>query len=66
MFACDKRGPGVILRGVWPPIPIEEWQLTMDPRKSEEFRKKWKEDVKATLRELDGSVGSLDQTTKKQ
>ena len=30
-FVCDKRGPGVIVSGVWPPIPIDEWQLTMDP-----------------------------------
>ena len=41
MFVCDKRGPGVIVSGVWPPIPIDKWQLTMDPRKVEEFRKKW-------------------------
>ena len=65
-FVCDKRGPGVIVSGVWPPIPIDEWQLTMDPRKVEEFRKKWKKDMKAPLRELDGSVGSLDQGTKSQ
>ena len=32
----------------------------------EEFRKKWKKDVKAALRELDGSVKSLDQATKTQ
>ena len=66
MFVCDKRGPIVIVSGVWPPIPIDEWQLTMDPRKVEEFRKKWKKDMKATLRELDGSVGSPDQGTKSQ
>ena len=42
MFVCEKRGPVVIVSGVWPPIPIDEWQLTMDPRKVEEFRKKWK------------------------
>ena len=66
MFVCDKRGPSVIVSGVWPPIPIDEWQLTMDPRKVEEFRKKWKKDMKAALRELDGSVGSQDQGTKSQ
>ena len=66
MFVCDKRGPGVIVSGVWQPIPIDEWQLTMDPRKVEEFRKKWKKDMKAALRELDGSVGSPDQETKSQ
>ena len=66
MFVCDKRGPGVTVSGVWPPIPIDEWQLTMDPRKVEEFRKKWKKDMKAALRELDGSVGSPDQGTKSQ
>ena len=64
MFVCDKRGSGVIVSGVWPPIPIYEWQLTMDPRKMKEFRKKWKKDMKAALRELDGSVGSPDQVTK--
>ena len=66
MFVCDKCGPGVILSGVWLLIPIDEWQLTMDPRKVEEFRKKWKKDMKAALRELDGSVGSPDQGTKSQ
>ena len=66
MFFCDKRGRDVIVSGVWPPIPIDKWQLTMDPRKVEEFRKKWKKDMKAALRELDGSVGSLDQATKTQ
>ena len=66
MFVCDKRGPSVIVSGVWPPIPIEEWQLTMDPRKVEEFRKKWKKDMKAALRELDGSPGGPDQGTKSQ
>ena len=66
MFVCDKRGPGEIVNGVRPPIPIDEWQLTMDPRKVEEFRKKWKKDMKAALRELDGSVGSPDQGTKSQ
>ena len=66
MFVCDKRGPGVIVSGVWPPIPIDEWQLTMDPRKVEEFKKKWKKDMKAALRELDWSVGSPDQVTKTQ
>ena len=66
MFVCDKRGSGVILSGVWPPIPIDEWQLTIAPRKVEEFRKKWKKDMKAALRELDGSVGSPDQGTKTQ
>ena len=38
----------------------------MDPRKVEEFRKKWKKDMKAALRELDGSVGSPDQGRKLQ
>ena len=66
MSVHDKRGPGVIVSGVWPPIPIDEWQLTMDPRKVEEFTKKWKKDMKAALRELDGSVGSPDQGTKSQ
>ena len=66
MLVCDKRGPGVIVSGVWPPIPIDEWQLTMPPRKAEEFRKKWKKDMRAALRELDGSVGSPDQVTKMQ
>ena len=61
MFRCQKRGPDVIVSGMWPPIPIDEWQLTMDPRKLEEFSKKWKKDMEATLRELDGSVGSSDQ-----
>ena len=32
----------------------------------EEIRKKWKKDMKAALRELDGSVGSPDQGTKSQ
>ena len=32
----------------------------------EEFRKKWKKDMKAALRELDGSVGSPDQATTPQ
>ena len=66
MFVCDKCGPSVIVSGVWPPIPIDEWQLTMDPRKVEEFRKKREEDMKAALRQLDGSVGSPDQGTKTQ
>ena len=66
MFICDKRGPGVIVSGVWPPIRIDEWQLTMDPRKVEEFRKKWKKDMKASLRELGGSVGSPNQGTTSQ
>ena len=66
MFVCDRRGHGVIVSGVWPPIPIDEWQLTMHPRKVEEFRKKWKRDMKAALRELDGSVGSPDQEMKSQ
>ena len=66
MFVCDKRGPGVIVSGVWPLIPIDEWQLTMDPRKVEDLRKKWKKDMKAALRELDGSGGSPDQGTKSQ
>ena len=66
MFVCDKRGPGVIVSGVWPPIPFDEWELTMDPRKVKEFRKKWEKDMKAALRELDGSVGSPDQGTKSQ
>ena len=66
MFVCDKPGPGVIVSGVWPPIPMDEWQLIMDPRKVEEFRKKWTKDMKAALRELDGSVGSPDQGTKSQ
>ena len=66
MFVCDKRGPDVIVSGLWPPIPIDEWQLNMDPRKVEEFRKKWKKDMKGALRELDGSVGSPDQGKKSQ
>ena len=66
MMVCDKRGPGVIVSGVWPPIPIDEWQLTMDPRKVEEFTKKWKKDMKAAVHELDGSVGSPDQAKKTQ
>ena len=66
MFVCDRRGPGVIVSGVWSPIPIDEWQLTMDPRKVEEFGKKWKRDLKAALRELDESLGSPDQGTKSQ
>ena len=66
MFVCDKRGPSVIVSGVWPLIPIDEWQLTMDPRKVEDFRKKWKKDMKAALRDLDRSVGSPDQGTKLQ
>ena len=66
MLVCDKLGPGVILSGVWSPIPIDEWQLNMDPRKVEEFRKKWKKDTRAALRELDGSVGSPDPLTKTQ
>ena len=49
-----------------PPIPMDERQLTMDPRMVEEFRKKWRKDMKAALRELDGSVGSPDQATKTQ
>ena len=66
MLVCDKLGPGVIVSGVWPPIPIDEWPLTMDPRKVGKSRKKWKKDMKAALRELDGSVGSPDQVTKTQ
>ena len=66
MFVCDKRGPRMIVCGVWPPIPIDELQLTMDQRKVEEFRKKWKKDMKAAVRELDGSVGSPDQGTRSQ
>ena len=66
MFVCDKRGPCVVVSGVWPPIPIDECQLTMDPRKVAEFRKKWRKDMKASLRELDGSAGSPDQATKTQ
>ena len=66
MFFFDKGGPSVIVIGVWLLIPIDEWQLTMDPRKVEEFRKKWKKDMKAALQELDGSVGSPDQATKTQ
>ena len=66
MFVCDKRGPGVIVSGVWPPIPNEECQLTMDPRKVEEFRKRWKKDMIAALRELYTSVGSPDQAAKTQ
>ena len=66
MLRCDKRGPGVIVSEVWPPIQIDEWQLTMDPRKVEEFTKKWEKDMKAAPRELDGSVGSPDQVTKTQ
>ena len=62
----DKRSPGVMVSGVWPPFPIDEWHLTMDPRKVEEFRKKWEKDMKAALRELDGSVVSPDQGTKSQ
>ena len=61
LFVCDKRGPGVIVSGVWLPIPVDEWQLTMDPTKVEGFRKKLKKDMKAALRELDKSVGSPDQ-----
>ena len=45
MSVCDKRGPGVIVSGVSPPIPIDEWQVTMDPREVEEFRTKWKKDM---------------------
>ena len=66
MLVCDKRGTGVIVSGVWPPIPIDKSQLTKDPRKVEEFRKKWKKDMKAAPRELDGSVGSPDKATKMQ
>ena len=66
MLVCDKCGPRVIVSGLWPPIPIDKWQLTMDPRRVEESRNKWKKDMKAALRELDGSVGSLDQGTKSQ
>ena len=66
MFVCEKGGPSLIVSGVWPPIPIDEWQLTMDPRKVEEFRKRWKKGMKAALRELDGSVGNLDQGKKPQ
>ena len=57
-FVCDKRRPGVIVSGVWPPIPIDEWQLAMDPRKVEEFRKKSKKDMKAALQVWDRRVGS--------
>ena len=66
MLVCDKRGPGVIVSGVWRPIPIEEWQLTMDPRKVPQFRKKWKKDMKAALQELDGTVRSPDPAMKTQ
>ena len=66
MLVCDKRGTGVIVSGVWPPIPIDEWQLTMDPREVEEFRKKCKKDMSAALRELNRSVGSPDEVTKTQ
>ena len=61
IFICDKRGPGVIVSGVWPPIPVDKWRLTMDRRKVEDFRKEWTKDMKATPWELDGSVGSPDQ-----
>ena len=50
MFVCDKRGPGVIVTGVRLPIPTDEWQLTMDPRKLVEFWKNWKKDMKTALR----------------
>ena len=66
MLICNDRGPGMIVSGAWPPIPIDKWQLTMDPRKVEECRKKWKKDMKAALRELDGGLGSPDQVTKTQ
>ena len=66
MLVCDKPGPGVIASGMWPPISIDEWQLTMDPRNVEEFRKKGKKDMNAALPELDGSVGSPDQGMKPQ
>ena len=65
-FVCDNRSHSVIVSGVWPPIPIDKWQLTMDPRKGEEFANKWKNDMKAALRELDGGGGSPDQGTKTQ
>ena len=48
------------------PNPVWEWQLTMDPRKMEEFGKKWKKDMNAALQELDGSMGSPDRVTKTQ
>ena len=66
MFVCDKRGPALIVSGVWPPIRIDEWQLTTDPRKVKELRKKWKKGMKAALRELNGSIGSPNQETKLQ
>ena len=66
IFVCDKRGPGVSVSGVWPPIPLDEWRLTMDPRKVGEFRKGWKKDMKAALRALDGIVENPDQATKTQ
>ena len=25
MFVVDRRGPGIVVRGRWPPMPIEEW-----------------------------------------
>ena len=64
MSVCDKRGPGVILSVA--ADPQDESQLTMDQRKVEEFRKKWKKDMKAALREFEGSVGSPDQGGKSQ
>ena len=54
------------MSGVSPPIPIDQWQLTMDQRKVEEFLKNWNKDMKAALRELDGSVRSPDQVTQPQ
>ena len=66
MFVCDKHGAGVIVSGVWPPIPIDEWQLTIDPRKVEQFTRKPKKDMKAALGELDWSVESPDPATKTQ
>ena len=66
MFVRYKRGLGVIVSGVWPPIPIDERQLTMDPRKVEKLWKKRKKHMKAALCELDGSVGGPDQATKTQ
>ena len=52
MFIRYKRLLGVIVSGVWPPIPIDERQLTMDPRKVEKFRRKWKKHMKAAVREF--------------
>ena len=57
----------VLLRQAWPRFD-PEWCVagTMDPRKVQEFRKMWKKDMKAALRELDRSQGSPDQGTKSQ